>query len=152
MEPKPKPRPTTPKPPNTDHLEALCEALEVARQEVVALCESLVDPDLLSTWQVVPVVTAWQQAAEAWNEAVYDAAVDVRGFMEEHSERWLQSERGQAYDAWAQALDDAAVETEPTDVLRLSLSIDLSSGQLEGTVDNADDILPETPDIPELNI
>jgi hypothetical protein len=151
MEPKPKVRPTAPKPPNTGHLDALHEALDAARQDVVDLCESLVDTDLLSTWQVVPVVTAWQQAAEAWNEAVADAAADVRGFMEEHSERWLESERGQAYDTWAVDLENAAVETEPTDVLRLSLSIDLSSGQIEGTVENADDVLPETPEIPELN-
>jgi hypothetical protein len=150
MEPKPKVRPTAPKPPTIDHLEALSETLEVARQEVVDLCESLVDTALLSTWEVAPAVTAWQQAAEAWNEAVSDAAADVRGFMEAHSERWLESERGQAYDTWADALEGAAVETEPTDVLRLSLSIDLTSGQIEGTVENADDVLPETPEIPAL--
>jgi hypothetical protein len=142
---------TTPTPPKTEHLEALHEALEAARQAVIELCETLVDTDRLSTWEVGPTVQAWSQAAEAWNEAVSDAAVDVRGFMEEHSERWLESERGQAYDAWADALESAQVETEPTDHLRLSISIDLVNGWIEGTVENADEVLPETPDLPELD-
>jgi hypothetical protein len=150
MEPTPKPRHTAPKPPNTGHLEALHEALDAARQEVIDLCEALADTSLLSSWEVAPAVQAWQQAAEAWNEAVHDAAVDVRGFMEEHSERWLESARGQAYEAWADALESAEVDTEPTDVLRLSISIDLASGQIEGEVENEEDVLPETPEIPEL--
>jgi hypothetical protein len=44
------------------------------------------------------------------------------------------------------------VDTEPTDTLRLSLSIDLVSGQIEGTVENADEVLPETPDLPEIDV
>ena len=101
--------------------------------------------------EAAPAVQAWQQAAEAWNEAVADAAADVRGFMEEHSERWQESERGQAYDTWADALENAQVETEPIDTLRLSLTLDLASGQIDGTVENAEDVLPETPDLPELD-
>jgi hypothetical protein len=76
--------PTTPKkptPPNTDHLEALRDTLEDTRQAVIDLCESLVDTALLSTWQVEPAVQAWQAAAEAWNEAVADAAADIDVFM-----------------------------------------------------------------------
>ena len=142
---------TTPKPPKTDHLEALRETLDQARDEVVNLCETLVDTDLLATWQVAPAVEAWQKAAEAWNEAVSDAAVDVRGFMEEHSQQWNDSARGQAYDAWAEVLEEAQVDTEPTDMLRLSITIDLTSGEMEGTVENADQVLPETPDLPELD-
>ena len=111
----------------------------------------MVDTDLLATWQVAPAFTAWQQAAEAWNDAVADAAVAVRGFMEEHSEHWQESARGQAYDAWADALDNAEVDTEPTETLRLSISIDLASGEMEGTVENAEEVLPETPDLPELD-
>ena len=141
---------TTPTPPKIDHLAVLHEALTAAREEVVTLCETLVDTDLLSSWQVVPAVTAWQQAAEAWNDAVADAAALVRSFMKEHTEDWLESARGQAYDAWAEALDNAEVATEPTDTLRLSLSIDLASGQVEGMVANAEEVLPETPDLPEL--
>ena len=141
---------TEPTPPTTDHLEALHEALGAARRDVIALCETLVDTDLLSTWQVAPAVQAWQEAAEAWNEAVHDAAVDVRGFMEEHSESWLESARGQAYDAWADALENAQVDTEPTDTLRLSLSIDLTDAQIVGTVENAEEVLPEMPELPEL--
>ena len=144
--------PQRPTPPKTDHLEALHEALETARQEVIDLCESLVDTSLLTSWEVAPAMKEWQDAAEAWNEAVADAAVDVRGFMEEHSERWQESERAQAYDSWADALENAEIETEPTDTLRLSLTIDLVGGQVEGTVENAEDVLPETPDIPELDI
>ena len=143
--------PQRPTPPKTDHLEALHDALEAAREEVINLCETLVDIALLYTWQVTPAMQTWQEAAEAWNEAVADAAVDVRGFMEEHSERWQESERGQAYDSWADALENAEIETEPTDTLRLSLTIDLSTSDVEGTVENADDVLPETPDIPELD-
>ena len=82
--------------------------------------------------------------------AVADAAALVRSFMKEHTEDWLESARGQAYDAWAEALDNAEVATEPTDTLRLSLSIDLASGQVEGMVANAEEVLPETPDLPEL--
>jgi hypothetical protein len=71
--------------------------------------------------------------------------------MQEHSERWHESERGQAYEAWHDALDNAQVETEPIDTLQLSVSIDLASGQIEGTVENANEVLPETPDLPELD-
>lgn len=143
---------TTPKPPKTDHLEALHDALEAARQEVVTLCESLVDTELLATWEVEPAFMKWQQAAEAWNEAVTDAAVDVRGFMAEHSQQWNDSQRGQAYDAWADALEEAEVDTaEPLDTLRLTITIDLASGHIEGTVENADEVLPETPDLPDLD-
>ena len=74
------------------------------------------DTALLSPWEIAPALAAWQAAAEAWNEAVADAAVDVRGFMEEHAEPWLESARGQAYDAWAEALENAAIETEPSRV------------------------------------
>ena len=142
---------TTPNPPKTDHLEALYEALDAARAAVVALCESLVDTNLLKTWQVAPAMQTWQQAAEAWNEAVADAAVDVRGFIEEHSDTWQESERGQAYDAWADALENAEVETEPTNTLRLSITIDLMSGQIEGEVENAEEVIPELPELPELD-
>jgi hypothetical protein len=142
---------TTPKPPKTDHLEALHEALAQARDEVVTLCDSLCDTALLASWEVAPAVQAWQKAAEAWNEAVYDAVVDVQGFMEEHSEKWLESDRGQAYEAWHDALDNAQIDTEPIDTLQLSVSIDLASGQITGEVENADEVLPETPDIPELD-
>ena len=45
----------------------------------------------------------------------------------------------------------AQVETEPIDTLRLSLTLDLASGQIDGTVENAEDVLPETPDLPELD-
>ena len=142
---------TIPKPPQTDHLDALHEALETARREVVDLCEKLVDTALLATWQITPTMQAWQQAAEAWNDAVADAAVDVRVFMEEHTEQWLAAARGEAYEAFAGALEGAQVETEPSNTLRLTLTIDLADGQVEGTVENADEVLPETPDIPELD-
>jgi hypothetical protein len=142
---------TTPKAPKLDHLEGLNAALETARQEVIDLCEQLVDPALLSTWQVSPTFQAWQQAAAAWNEAVTDAAAEVRAFMDEHADTWLESARGEAYEAFADALDAAAVEPEPQDTLRLTITIDLESGAMEGTVENADDILPETPELPELD-
>jgi hypothetical protein len=151
METKPT-APKKPTAPNTDHLEALHDTLEDKRQAVIDLCESLVDTALLATWQVQPTVQEWQAAAEAWNEAVADAAADIDVFMSEHSDRWIESERGQAYEAWGQALEGAQIETEPMDYLRLSLTIDLDSGQVQGEVDNADEVLPETPDIPELDI
>ena len=71
--------------------------------------------------------------------------------MKEHTVDWLESARGQAYDAWAEALDNAEVATEPTDTLRLSLSINLASGQVEGMVANAEEVLPKTPDLPVLD-
>jgi hypothetical protein len=134
-----------------DQLDALNDTLEIARQAVIDLCEGLCDTTFLSHWEIAPALTAWKAAAEAWNDAVYDAAVDVRSFMEEHSEKWLESERGLAYEAWAEALDNAQVETEPGDYLRLSLTIDLESGQIESSVENAEEIMPDTPDIPELD-
>jgi hypothetical protein len=151
METKPT-APKKPTAPNTDHLEALHDALEEKRQEVIDLCESLVDTNLLSTWQCEPAVQAWREAAEEWNEAVADAAADIEVFMSEHSERWMESARGQAYEALGQALENAQIEIEPLDYLRLSLSIDLASGQIVGEVDNAEEVLPETPDVPELDV
>jgi hypothetical protein len=142
---------TTPKPPKTDHLESLHAGLDAARQDVIDLCEALVYTDLANTWQMAPAIEAWQQAAEAWNEAVSDVAADIEVFMSEHTDRWLESPRGQAYEVWHDALEQAQVETEPFDTLRLSISIDLASGQIEGTVENADEVLPETPELPELD-
>jgi hypothetical protein len=147
-------KPTTPKKPtapDTEHLEPLHDTLEETRQALVDLCESLVDTDLLSSWQCEPAYRAWHEAAEEWNEAVLDAAADVEMFISEHSDRWMESTRGKAYEAWEQALRDATIETEPLDELRLSLSIDLTDGGITGEVDNADDVLPETPDVPELD-
>jgi len=85
--------PTT-KAPKTDHLDALNEELETARQELIDLCEQLVDTALLSSWEVAPAFQAWHEAAEAWNEAVEAAAEEVRGFMDEHGDAWLASARG----------------------------------------------------------
>jgi hypothetical protein len=147
--------PTTPKQPTaptTGHLNDLHDALEEARQELIDLCESLVDTDLLASWQCEPAYKAWHEAAEEWNEAVLDVAADIEMFISEHSERWMESERGQAYEAWEQAMLGAQVETEPLDTLRVSLTLDLTSGDIEGLVENADEVLPATPDVPELDV
>ena len=86
---------------------------------MIDLCEQVVESEVLATWEVVHAVTAWRQAAEAWNDAVADAA--------------------------------AQVDTVPTNTLRLSLRIDLASGSIDGTVENAEDVLPATPELPALD-
>jgi hypothetical protein len=75
--------------------------------------------------------------------------VDVRSYIEAHSERWIASAHGQVYEQWADALEAAQVDPEPVDPLRLTL--DLASTPPSLVVENADEVLPETPEIPELD-
>jgi hypothetical protein len=137
---------TPPTPPKTEHLEALVETVEAARQDLIDTCERLSSG---GDWEEIPATfRAWETAAHAWNEAVAAAAADVRGFIEEHSERWQATPRGTAYEDWADALEEAQIEVEPLDTL--TLYVDISTGDL--TVDTAEDVLPETPELPTLDL
>jgi hypothetical protein len=133
--------------PSTETLPPCYEALEDARQGFVDACYAL--QGTLDLTRVTTTLAAWQQAAEAFNTALEHTAVDVRSFIEDHSERWIESDRGQAFEQWAEALEEAQLSTEPVEPLRLS--VDLASTPPSLTVDNPEDVLPETPEIPELD-
>jgi hypothetical protein len=132
------------KAPTAEALAPLYEALEEARQDCLDACENVtMDLDLGALSQAYG---AWEKAAEAWNDAVEALATQVDEFISEHSEKWAQSAKGEAFNAWSDALRGASVETEPSDTL--DLSITLNSMGCEIAVTNADSVLPETPENP----
>jgi hypothetical protein len=126
-----------------EHLLPLYDALEEARQAFLDACDEIPLPPPLTE-----ALAAWRQAAEAWNEALYDAAADFREFIGEHSERWIESERGQAYDSWVDALEKATVNPEPFEPLRFTVAFASTPPSLD--VEN--EVLAWTPDIPKLDV
>ena len=143
---------TTRKAPDIGHLEELQAELEEARQAVSDLCAALTDPARLTPEHVVPAFEAWQRAASAWNGAVCDAAAEVRDFMDTRTDQWLESACGRAYEELAIVLEDSEVVTEDAYLLRLTISMDIYYGGMHVTVENATRVLPETPDLPELDM
>jgi hypothetical protein len=131
------------KPPQMEHLLPLYDALEEARQAFLDACDEIPLPPPLTE-----ALAAWRQAAEAWNEACYDAATAVREFIGDHSERWIESDHGQAYDYWMYALEAAKVKPEPFEPLKLTLDF----ASTPPSLDAENEVLPWTPDIPKLDV
>jgi hypothetical protein len=134
---------TTPTPLQAaEHLESLAAALEAARRDLVAVCEKLE-----VHWELASAFEAWTQAAEALAEGLEKAAAETRDYIAGQSEDWQESAAGQAADAWADELEQTEVETELFEHLRVS--IDVSDGEVN--VENAEEVVPEGPSLPDLD-
>jgi hypothetical protein len=138
----------TKKTPTAEALEPVYEALEAARTAVIDACDDVMLMLPAGLADLTRAYGAWEIAAEAWNEALESLATQVDDYSADHSERWMASDKGQAFAAWSVALREAQVEVEPQDTL--TIAITLSSVGCESAVENASDVLPETPEIPAL--
>ena len=138
----------TMKTPTADAVQNLYDELEAARQAVVDACDDLVrtlDLDALTR-----AYADWEHAAELFNRGLEDLVTQVDEYIATHTDRWCYSPRGEAFAAWSVALQEAQIAIEPDDTL--DVQVHLTSTGCELTVMNAADVLPETPEIPELDL
>jgi len=103
-----------------------------------------------ATLDYAPILTALRTLrakGEQVNEAVSDARVDYDCYIEDHSERWQDSAKGKQYTEDAQTLERCAVDLDIADDLSVTFAI--FEHAIVATVDNVEDILPETAELPE---
>ena len=92
----------------------------------------------------------WRQAAEALKheaQAVYDEA---SAYFDARSQRWLDSDKGQAFATWVGELEQLAdFAGEPPDEVRMAIDLsgEVPTVDLEGDPSEA---LPDLPAMPEL--
>jgi len=101
----------------------------------------------LDTTPLTHAYAAWQRAVEAYNEVVYDLTTDYTGFIEDHSDRWQESERGQQVVEAADTLENCQMPPEADIPLELRLEVD--GAVCVVSCDNVEDVLPEAPELPE---
>ncbi len=101
----------------------------------------------LDTSPLAVAYAAWQRAVEAYNEVVYDLAADYMGFIEDHSDRWQDSARGKEVIAVADSLEHCQMTPEADLALELQVAVD--GAVFTVTCDNVEDVLPETPELPD---
>jgi len=134
--------------PKTKALQEAFDKLQAAREDFAQAFEGI-----LSQLDLSPVEKAladWRQAAEAFVDEARAVHEDASTFFDERSEKWQESEKGQAFATWVGELEFLAeFDPEPTDEVRIA--IDLSGegprADLEGDPSNA---LPDLPEMPEL--
>lgn len=144
---------TTPPRPMMDHLDALHRALEDARQAFIDTCDRLTVQEFLTPrTDFTQAIVLWQEAARAWNTATLQASNAIRDFIDAHEDPWIASSQGQAYAAWADAFEWARVETTPYEPLYLSVALNVTHGTLDGSVENVQNVLPDTPALPVLDL
>ncbi len=125
--------------PKTKALQEAFDKLQAAREDFAQAFEGI-----LSQLDLRPV----EKALADWRQrAVHE---DASTFFDERSEKWQESEKGQACATWVGELELLAeFDPEPTDEVRIA--IDLSGegprADLEGDPSNA---LPDLPEMPEL--
>ena len=101
----------------------------------------------LDTAPLTHAYAAWQRAVEAYNEIVYDLAADYTGFIEDHSDRWQESDRGQQVVDAAETLDNGQMTPEAD--LPLELRVQVDGAVFVVACENVEEVLPETPELPE---
>src|SRR5215510_15034516 len=84
---------------------------------------------------------AWNEvlaAEEAYNEAVTTAnewlgevKEAIEEYVNERSEKWQESDRGQAYAAWLEAFSVELEESDLSEPAELTLDVDNAAGMLE---------------------
>lgn len=134
--------------PKTTKLQALLEQLEAARGNFAAAFEHITEQ--LDFSPVEDALTAWRQAAEAFATAARTVHDEASAYYEARSETWQDSEKGQAFVQWMDELESLAdFDGEPTDTVRIALDLsgEVPVAELEG---DPSEVLPDVPDIPEL--
>jgi hypothetical protein len=133
--------------PTTDALQAALEAQEEAREAFIGACYTFRETLALSA--LATTKAAWQAAAEPANALAAAASAAVEAYLEERAERFCASERGQALEQWAHDLQHMQVDPEPAE--SLWVHSDFSGESPDVDIEDPDDILPETPEVPELD-
>jgi hypothetical protein len=130
--------------PSLDEARAACAAVDEAWQTFM---------DAVDAWcmelDVAPLAGAyaiWQAKVATLTAVVADLAMEYEQHCADRSDRWLDSERGQAVQQVAQELAHCQMDDDVLDVLRLTA--DPAAGWTV-TLDNGDEVLPETPELPE---
>jgi len=57
-------------------------------------------------------VANFNLAVESYNEALCEVAGEIQCYMDERSDAWLESERGEAYQEWLECFEEEAEETD----------------------------------------
>jgi DNA-directed RNA polymerase subunit L len=99
-------RATMPRPPKTKALEEALEQLHAAREDVAQAFEGI-----LSQRDLRPIAQAladWRQAAEALKEEAQTVYDDASAYLDERSDTWQESEKGQACNIGVTALEELA--------------------------------------------
>ena len=134
--------------PKTKALQEAREKLEATREDFAQAFEEVVSKVDLTT--VAAALTAWRKAAETFADEARSVYEDASTSFDDRAEKWQDSDKGLAFANWRDELERLAdFDGEPTD--EVHIGIDLSSetpvAELEG---DPSDVLPELPDIPEL--
>ena len=70
----------------------------------------------------------YNEAVQEYNGALMEVAAKVQSYMDDRSDKWHESERGEAYAEWLSALEEEAEESEfcweETDFCNLPMSIE----------------------------
>jgi len=127
--------------PALDARDAVDEARAAFQEAVEDWCARL------DTTPLAHAYAAWQRAVEAYNEIVYGLTADYTGFIEDHSDRWQESERGQQVVEAADTLENCQMPPEADIPLELRLEVD--GAVCVVSCDNVEDVLPEAPELPE---
>jgi hypothetical protein len=139
--------------PDMEAISSLQDDLEDKRQEVIEACAALKDVLFAHLAPVQAALAAWRAAATEYNEALYDAHVDVDTFIESHSERWQESETGEAYASWGEALTQAQIDTDLDS--EFPVRVRLVGGQVrlgDSEIEDFEELVPEAQDLPELDV
>ena len=133
--------------PKTKALQEAFDKLQAAREDFAQAFDGLLFQ--LDLRPVEKALADWRQAAEAFVDAARAVHEAASTFFDERSEKWQESEKGQAFATWVGELELLAeLDPEPTDEVRIV--IDLSGegprADLEGDPSNA---LPDLPAMPE---
>lgn len=128
------------KPPKLDRkaLLALVDRLEAEQAKVEAAIAAFNSALAEHGKKVDEAVTAYNEVLGELSDLLSTTADDADSYFDEKSERWQESDRGQALVDWAQALRDA-----PLDDLEVELPSDLEDPDW-----HTDDLrdLPERPE------
>jgi hypothetical protein len=133
--------------PTTDALAAALDALEEARKAFEEACYTV--RDSIDLTPLTLALAAWRAAADTVNELATDASNDITAYQAERSERWLASARGKAVEEWQQDFDEMQLGLDPEDSLQLHIDLTGDTPSVE-LITDPDDLLPATPEIPEL--
>jgi hypothetical protein len=132
--------------PKTKAIETAFDTLCEAQESLMAAFEEVV-----STIDLAPLakaMEAYYAASEAFTDVARQAQEDASTYFDDRSERWQDSERGQAYAEYRDRLEElAAFDPAPTGTLNITIDVSAMTAQLET---DPCDIFPEILEPPAL--
>ena len=112
--------------------DTLCEALRTshaALTEALEAFNNVMDQAWPGAEEALADYNHLVAQANAW---LGEIAGEMQEYMDERSEKWQESERGQAYDGWRQEFEDELEEIELERPKELTLETDDQAERLEG--------------------